>query len=254
MVPFVARPEIQTAARLIREAHLAVVFTGAGISTPSGIPDFRGNPSSLWNNINPMQIASLTALRNQPERFFGWLYPLAQKINKARPNAAHLAIAQLESAGFIKTVITQNIDYLHQAAGSTKVLELHGTSKTATCSQCHRQYTSDEFLPQFIETKAIPHCADCNGIIKPDIVLYEELLPVNTWNEAEQISKECDLMVIAGSSLEVVPASMLPLIAIRNGAQLIIVNHSPTDLDSIASLVLNEDVVDVFPAIARILL
>jgi NAD-dependent deacetylase len=254
MVSFIDRPDIQTAARLIREAHLAVVFTGAGISTPSGIPDFRGNPSSLWNIINPMEVASLTAFRNQPDRFFDWLYPLAQKIKNAKPNAAHVAIAKLEEAGYIQAVITQNIDYLHQAAGSKKVLELHGTSRTATCTQCLKQYTSDEFLAQFIETKAIPRCSDCGGILKPDIILYEELLPVGTWAEAERFSRECDLMVIAGSSLEVVPASMLPLIAVRNGAHLIIVNQSPTDLDSLASVVLNEDVIEVFPTLTRILL
>jgi NAD-dependent deacetylase len=245
---------IETAARLIREARLAVVFSGAGISTPSGIPDFRGGPNSLWTATNPMDSASLTVFMHQPERFFAWLRPLAEKIMGAEPNPAHIALAQLEKAGLIRAVITQNIDQMHQRAGSQHVLELHGTCQHARCIACQKEYPAEAYLPNLIKEGTVPHCTGCGGILKPNIVLFEELLPQQTWAEAEALSQECDVMLVAGSSLEVIPASSLPAMAARNGAQLIIVNRSETHLDSAASLVLNADVVDAIPAIARILL
>jgi NAD-dependent deacetylase len=245
---------IQTAARLIKDARLAVFFTGAGISTPSGVPDFRGSTDSLWNTNNAMEVASLSIFHEHPERFFNWLYPLANQIVAAKPNPAHLAVAEMEKAGLVKAVITQNIDHLHQDAGSQNVLELHGSITTATCSACSHQFTMEEYLPDFLKTREIPRCSICGGVIKPDIVLFEELLPFETWSEAERLSQVCDLMVVAGSSLEVIPASTLPMNAVRTGAQLIIINRTPTQLDSMASVILSNDVVDVLPNIARILL
>jgi NAD-dependent deacetylase len=245
---------IQTAARLIKEARLAVVFTGAGLSTASGIPDFRGTGDSLWNQTNPMESASLTVFHDNPHKFFDWLLPLAKKMATAHPNAAHQAISDLEKGGYIKAVITQNIDNLHQAAGCRHVLELHGTALTATCSSCRMKYKGEDYLPEFIQTGNIPHCSTCGGILKPDIVLYEELLPTRTWAEAEQFSQNCDLMIVAGSSLEVVPAATLPLMAARNGAELILINRTPTHLDSVATVVLNDDVTRALPEIARIVL
>lgn len=245
---------IETAARLIREARLAVVFSGAGISTPSGIPDFRGSPTSLWQSTNPMDAASLTVFMHQPERFYAWLRPLAEKMMQASPNPAHIALAEMEKAGYIKAVITQNIDHLHQLAGSQRVLELHGTCQQAHCIACQREVPADIYLPDLIEHGTVPHCAGCGGILKPNIVLFEELLPQQTWTEAEVLSQECDVMIVAGSSLEVIPAASLPAVAARNGAQLIIVNRTQTHLDSVASVVLNADVVEAIPAIARILL
>jgi NAD-dependent deacetylase len=172
----------------------------------------------------------------------------------AQPNPAHLAVAQMEQTGFIQAVITQNIDRLHQMAGSSRVLELHGTCERAKCTACQRIFLAQEYLPPLIENGTIPHCDHCGGILKPEIVLFEELLPQLVWNEAETFSQECDVMLVAGSSLEVIPAASLPNIAARNGAQLIIVNRTPTHLDSAASVVLNADVVEAIPAIARILL
>jgi NAD-dependent deacetylase len=245
---------IQNAARLIKEARLAVFFTGAGISTPSGVPDFRGSADSLWNTNNAMEVASLSIFHENPEKFFNWLYPLATQIAAAKPNPAHLAVAEMEKAGWVKAVITQNIDHLHQDAGSVNVLELHGTITTATCSVCDRHFAMDEYLPDFLNTRKIPKCSICGRVIKPDIILFEELLPFQIWSEAERLSEVCDLMVVAGSSLEVIPASTLPMNAVRTGAQLIIINQTPTPLDSMASIVLTNDVVDVLPNIARILL
>ncbi len=246
--------DIETAARLIREAQLAVVFTGAGISTPSGIPDFRGSNNSIWHHDSPMESASLTVFHNQPERFYKWLHPLAVKIFAAEPNAAHTAIARLEKAGFIKAVITQNIDQLHQKAGSESVFELHGSATSAICLKCQTHFNQQEYLPDFLEHGTIPRCSVCNSVLKPDIVLYEELLPARTWENAEEICQRCDLLLVAGSSLEVVPASTLPMIALRNGAHLIIINYSTTQLDDLASLVIHDGVEKTLPAIARILL
>lgn len=245
---------IEKTARLIQESRLAVIFTGAGISTPSGIPDFRSARTGLWEYDNPMEVASITSFNKTPEKFFNWLKPLAEKIAQAKPNPAHLAIARLEEAGLLKAVITQNIDHLHSDAGSKHILELHGSMQTCTCSVCHRQYQSSPFLTRLIQNNEIPHCSTCNGILKPDIILFEELLPVETWDEANTLGLKCDLLLVAGSSLEVVPAATIPLMAVRTGARLVILNRTATHLDQQASIIIHEDLVDVLPEIAERLL
>ncbi len=242
---------IEKTARLLQQSSLAVIFTGAGISTPSGIPDFRSARSGLWENDDPMEVASLTSFNNTPGKFFNWLKPLAEKITQAKPNPAHHAIAKLEEAGFLKAVITQNIDHLHQDAGSKHVLELHGSMQTCTCSICHKQYQSSPFLPQFIQNNEIPRCLICNGILKPDIVLFEELLPLKTWDEANTLGMNCDLFLVAGSSLEVIPASTIPMMAVRTGARLVILNRTITHLDPQASIIIHEDLVDILPEIVE---
>lgn len=244
---------VELAARMIEGAHQAVVFTGAGISTPSGIPDFRGSPDSLWQTNNPIEVASLTVFKQDPQKFYDWFRPLAIRIAAAEPNPAHVAIAQMENAGRFKAVITQNMDQLHQRAGSQHVLELHGSARSATCLSCGRHCSAEEFLLVFLEGDVIPRCSRCGGILKPDLILFEEMLPADVWREAEMLSQNCDMMLIAGSSLEVIPAASLPAVAARNAARLIIVNKTPTHLDSVAALTISADVVDVLPAIARIL-
>jgi len=240
---------LEKTARLIKESHLAVIFSGAGISTPSGIPDFRSQRTGLWEFDNPMEVASLTSFHKTPERFFNWLRPLAESMTKASPNPAHLAVAAMEKSGLLKAVITQNIDNLHQAAGSEHVLELHGSLKTCTCSICHKTQDTDLFLTPFVESGIIPHCSACGGLMKPDIVLFEELLPMQVWDEANTWSQSCDLIIVAGSSLEVIPASTIPMQAVRAGARLIILNRTPTHLDDQASLIIRQDLVTVLPAI-----
>src|SRR5512141_1382467 len=155
---------IEDAAELLRKAKRAVVLTGAGISTPSGIPDFRSEGTGLWSRDEPLEVASLRTFRTAPERFFEWFRPLAGQIYFAQPNAAHIALTQLEQAGHLKTIITQNIDTLHQKAGSTCVVETHGTLNTLTCTNCYQKYDSDRFLKSFIEDGKIPKCS-CNGIL-----------------------------------------------------------------------------------------
>jgi NAD-dependent deacetylase len=242
--------DIRLAAKLIREAGHAVVLTGAGISTPSGIPDFRSAGSGLWTLYNPMEVASLTAFRHHPEKFFDWLRGLALKMVQAQPNPAHIALAQLERAGAIQTIITQNIDRLHQRAGSKHVLEVHGTMSTLTCISCYRQYGADRFIKPYVENGQIPRCPNCGNVLKPDVVLFEEQLPFRTWLQAQTETNECDLMLVCGSSLEVIPVAHLPYQALESGAHLIVVNDTPTYIDERADVVLREDVAEVVPRIA----
>jgi NAD-dependent deacetylase len=245
------RVRIKKAANLISESQHAVVLSGAGISTPSGIPDFRSEGSGLWTRYDPMEVASLRVFRYHPEKFFAWMRSLALLIFQADPNAAHLALARLEQAGYIETVITQNIDGLHRRAGSQHVLEVHGSLQTLTCIGCYHQYESSGFIEPYLENGDIPHCPNCKDILKPDAVLFEEQLPYRTWLQAEQAIKSCDLLLVTGSSLEVLPVAGLPMRALENKAHLIIVNQTPTYIDDRADLVFNEDVADIIPQIAE---
>jgi NAD-dependent deacetylase len=234
--------EIQKARGLLKQAHFVVAFTGAGISTPSGIPDFRSQRSGLWNHFDPMEVASLTAFRLTPQKFWGWKRPLMRQIWNAAPNAAHIALAQLESTGVLKTIITQNIDGLHQRAGSHSVLELHGSIETMTCPACQTRVLSSTFRDLIETTEEIPLCHTCGAILKPDVILYEEMLPQDTWYAADSACASADLVLVIGSSLEVWPAASLPQMAVENGAHLIIANYSPTPLDARADVVLTQDV------------
>ncbi|HEY57226.1 MAG TPA: NAD-dependent deacylase [Anaerolineae bacterium] len=245
---------IREAAAYIRHARYGVVLTGAGISTPSGIPDFRSTGSGLWDKYDPFEVASLNAFRHHPERFFEWVRPLTREMMNAQPNPAHYAIAQLEQAGYFKTIITQNIDGLHQRAGSKQVIEVHGTLNTATCTRCFRTYPKETFLEAFLQSGEIPRCPECGGILKPDVVLFGEQLPWKAWSAAEKAARQCDLMFVAGSSLEVTPVANLPLIAVQSGAALIIVNHTPTYIDIRADVVLRGDVANIIPRIAQAVL
>ncbi len=241
---------IQRAAELIAESQNAVALTGAGISTPSGIPDFRSPTTGLWAQIDPMQVATAAAFRHKPEDFFNWIRPLARYMRQAQPNAAHHALAQLERSGKINSVITQNIDRLHQHAGSSNVIELHGNIESATCIRCYRIFQADAFAAELIDEQRLPTCNVCGGILKPNVILFGEALPVQALMQAKHAVSSCDLMLVAGSSLEVAPASDLPMLARHHGAQLIIINREPTHIDQVSEIVLHEDVAEVLPQIA----
>lgn len=245
------RAAIEDAADLIRKAKRAVALTGAGISTPSGIPDFRSEGTGLWSREEPLEVASLTAFRTIPARFFEWFRPLAGQIFYANPNAAHQALARLEEEGYLKTVITQNIDALHQKAGSKSVVETHGTMKTLTCTQCYQTFDSEPFFRSFIEAGTIPTCRYCNVILKPDVILFGEQLPHAAWGRAQRAARQCDLMLVAGSSLEVLPVAGLPMQAIDHGAHLIVINNTPTYVNVRADIVIMEDVASILPEIAK---
>jgi NAD-dependent deacetylase len=237
------------AAELLVNARHAVILTGAGISTPSGIPDFRSTDNGLWQKYNPLEVASLTAFRVNTNHFFEWFRPLTKQIVDANPNIAHYAVSELEKEGIIKTVITQNIDNLHQKAGSKNVFEIHGTLNTMTCVSCYTQYPSSQFLDSYLETGEIPICTRCHNTLKPDAILFEEQLPKKVWKRIVQEINKSDLMMVIGSSLEVIPVANLPYQIISNGGRLIIINNEPTYIDSRADVVLHEDVVTALPAI-----
>jgi NAD-dependent protein deacetylase/lipoamidase len=235
---------------LLREAQAAVAFTGAGVSTPSGIPDFRSPGSGLWENVDPMEVASLASFRYHPERFYAWVRPLAATMQHARPNPAHRALAALETAGRLKAVITQNIDELHQRAGSLHVLELHGSMRDATCGQCHQVWPGPPMMAKFVEDGTVPRCAACGGVLKPNVILMGEQLPEVVLREARTAARRCDVMLVAGSSLEVMPSAGLPMEAVTRGAKLIIVNREPTYLDDHADVLIQADVAEALPQMA----
>lgn len=243
--------KIHTAVEILKESKHAVVFTGAGISTPSGIPDFRSTNTGLWQKNDPMLVASATAFKHHPDRFYRWLQPLLLASSQAQPNPAHQAIAALEINGVVKAVITQNIDNLHQKAGSTNVIELHGTMESFHCPACQQPAKDSRAIMEEVLEGLIPYCTHCGAIMKPDITLYEEPLPVQAWQIANQEITHADVMLIAGSSLEVIPASSLPYDAYRRGSRIIIVNYSPTYLDPLADVIINGDVAEVLPTILQ---
>ncbi len=203
--------KIRCASDILKASKKGVFLSGAGISTPSGIPDFRSVNSGLWERYDPMKVASLTSFRHRPEVFFDWMRTLAKDIYQAKPNRVHYAVADLEKAGYIKTVITQNIDALHQRAGSKYVLEVHGSWQTLTCIECYLKVNSEPYMDAYLQQGQIPRCKRCGSILKPDLVLFGEQLPQKTWLAAQDASRECDVMVVAGSSLEVLPVAGLPM-------------------------------------------
>lgn len=240
---------LNRAASLLAQAKQAVAFTGAGISTASGIPDFRSPDCGLWNNVDPLKVASIYGFRQNPQAFFDWIRPLAKLTLNAFPNPAHFTLADWEAKGVLKAVITQNIDMLHTRAGSKAVYELHGNLREATCIHCFSVYPAAPIIAQFIEDGLAPRCPKCGSIMKPNLILFGEQLPMRELLGAKEVSRKADLFLIIGSSLEVFPASDLPTMALRNGAKIIIINLEPTRFDSSAELVIQADAAVVLPQI-----
>jgi NAD-dependent deacetylase len=239
--------ELARAAEMIRRSRYLVALTGAGISTPSGIPDFRSEGSGLWTIYDPMEVASIWAFSRRPEAFFEWVRPLARMIREARPNPAHYALARLEAAGILKALITQNIDELHQKAGSRRVIEVHGHLREATCIRCYRKVPAAPYLDAFLENGTIPRCEVCGGVLKPNVILFGEQLPAQAFLAAQQEARRADVFLVAGSSLEVAPAGDLPILAKEHGARLILINLSPTAADRYADLQIRGDVAEILP-------
>lgn len=232
---------------LLSQSEHALAMTGAGISTPSGIPDFRSTDGGLWSVHDPMEVASISAFKYHPQKFFEWFHDLAGLILTAEPNPAHIALARLEQAGKLEAVVTQNVDGLHQRAGSVNVCELHGHLREATCIACYQRVPVGDRLSAYVETGEPPRCDDCGGFLKPEIVLYGEQLPYQAVTLAHEYLAGADLVLVSGSSLEVSPAAELPYQAIQAGARLVIVNLEPTYLDERADVVIHADVAEVLP-------
>ena len=231
--------EIEQLAQLIIQSKKAIVFTGAGISTESGIPDFR-SPGGIWSRYDPEDFTIQKFLSGPAARRTIWKMSVeGGLLTEAEPNLAHHAIAELHQLGKLDCVITQNIDNLHQKAGvpEDKVFELHGNMQWVVCLGCGRRYPMPEVLQRIKEGMEVPDCPDCQGILKPDAVFFGEALPQGTLREAIRRAQNCDLFIIIGSTLVIYPAAYIPTYATEAGAKLAIVNLTPTPFDHHAAVV-----------------
>jgi NAD-dependent deacetylase len=235
-------------ARLIRAKQPCVVLTGAGISTESGIPDFR-SPSGIWAEVDPAEYASLPAFRADPVKVWRFYKPRIAMLTEAEPNDGHRALAALERAGLVEAVVTQNIDLLHERAGSRKVLEVHGSIRSATCPSCGSSYTRDAVVRKLEDSEA-PACERCGAILKPDVVFFGELLPVEAIERAFELARLARLLLVVGSSLEVHPVAALPEETLMAGGSVAIVNNGPTPYDQRADLKLEDRAGEVLGAVA----
>jgi NAD-dependent deacetylase len=239
------------ACELVRDARRALAFTGAGISAESGIPTYRDAGGALWSRYDPETYANIDYFRRDPSLFWRFFQDVRYRvISDATPNPAHRALAALEGAGRLRAVITQNIDGLHQAAGSREVIELHGNTRVIGCLDCGRDYTMDEVYAQ-LRAQLPPPCRACGGMLKPRVVFFGEELPPAALLRAAEAVRACDLLLAIGSSLVVYPAALLPSVAKRQGARLIIINKTPTQSDSEADAVLRRPAGEVLPELAR---
>jgi NAD-dependent deacetylase len=218
-----------------------VALTGAGVSVPSGIPDFRTPETGLWANVDPMEVAHIDVFEREPARFWSYYRPRFNSLGDKRPNAAHEALAELERRGLIEGVITQNIDRLHRAAGSQEVVEVHGSIATSACRDCAASYDIDEVNDLF-DGDGVAICSACDGPVKPDVILFGEMLPECAMVRAQELASSADLMICIGSSLIVHPVAGLPGIALDNGGRLAIVTKGPTPYDDRAVLKLEGEV------------
>jgi NAD-dependent deacetylase len=236
-------------AALIRDARSVVALTGAGISVPSGIPDFRSPGTGLWANVDPMEVAHIDVFRRDPERFWHFYGQRFQALDSKRPNRAHDALVALERAGMLDAVITQNIDQLHARAGTEQLVEVHGTIAHSSCLRCGAQYPLDAVRDrQGAAVDGVPRC-DCERPLKPDVVLFGEYLPADALERAERLAAGADVMLCIGSSLEVYPVAQLPAVTLAAGGQIAIITQGETPLDSRAAVRLRGDVVDELAAV-----
>jgi NAD-dependent deacetylase len=238
-------------AELIRGAESVVALTGAGISVPSGIPDFRSPGTGLWANVDPMAVAHISVWRRDPAHFWGFYGQRFALLDGKRPNGAHRALVELERRGLLDGVITQNIDGLHGAAGTRELVEIHGSVATASCLACGRRYPlADTRARLEADAEGIPRC-DCGRPLKPDVVLFGELLDEAAMERASALASGADLMLCVGSSLEVYPAASLPELTLSAGGRLAIVTQSATPYDRVAAVRLGGDVEKEFEEVLK---
>jgi NAD-dependent deacetylase len=244
---------IDSAAALIKQARHVIALTGAGISTPSGIPDFRSPHSGLWNKVDPMKVASLQGFLANPRAYYEWRKPLRQTLRTAQPNPAHHALATLEARGHVCAVVTQNIDGLHQRAGSQRVYEVHGNARELVCLACRQVVVEEAQAAHVTQPDGVLYCGLCGGLLKPNVVFFGELLPYEVVREVEREVRLCDLIIVVGSSLEVFPACDWPREAIQHGARAMVINYQPTYLDERADVVIHDDVATTLPELVAAL-
>jgi NAD-dependent protein deacetylase/lipoamidase len=243
---------VRRLAALVRERKPCVVLTGAGVSTESGIPDFR-SPGGLWAEFDPLEYGSIDAFRADPEKVWRFYAPRFATLTEAEPNAAHRALARLERAGLVEAVVTQNIDLLHERAGSREVVEVHGSIRTSTCPGCGERYPLARVLDLLGESGA-PRCPACGGVLKPDVVFFGELLPEAAIDRATELARRAALLLVVGSALEVYPVAGLPLETLDSGGDVAIVNLGPTAFDGRAAVRIDGSAGEVLAALADELL
>ena len=240
---------VRRAAELLRAASRAVALTGAGISAESGIPTFRG-AGGVWTQYDPIKVASIDSFMEDPTAYWSVARERGPAVLAAVPNPGHYALAGLEQAGHVAAVVTQNTDGLHQDAGSVRVIELHGSGRTVECLDCGTRESRRDVQPR-LEVQMPPRCRICGGaFLKPTVVLFGEPMPADAVAEATRLAEEADVMLVVGSSLVVYPAADIPLVAVRSGARLIVVNAEPTPFDKLAEVVIHGNAGEVLPEIA----
>ena len=229
-----------------------MVLTGAGVSVPSGIPDFRTPETGLWAKVDPMEVAHIDVFEHEPERFWSYYRPRFQALADKEPNRAHAALAELERRGLIEGVITQNIDRLHRTARSQNVVEVHGSIETSSCTACAASFGLDE-VEDLFDARGVAVCASCGGPVKPDVVLFGEMLPLAAIERATALAEAADLMLCVGSSLAVHPVAGLPQLTLDGGGRLAIVTKGETPYDAVAEIRLGGEVDEELTALLEAL-
>ena len=239
------RDPIAEGARLLREGKKILVFAGAGLSTESGIPDFR-SPGGVWDRYDPSDFYfdKIIASEETRERYWQMSTEFYGVMKDAAPNRAHLAIKTIEDKGKLLAVVTQNIDHLHHKAGNSpdRIIEIHGTAFSVSCLRCGQQYDREEIQRRLASGIKVPYCDDCGGILKPDTISFGQAMPEEKMRRAISHAQECDLCVVLGSSLVVYPAASIPVLAVQSGAPLMIINRDETPLDGEAHVVIHDSV------------
>jgi NAD-dependent protein deacetylase/lipoamidase len=241
--------EAQQVADLLHQAERAVVLTGAGISVPSGIPDFRSPGTGLWENVDPMEVAHIDAFRRAPDRFWSFYSQRFVSLRDKTPNGAHFALAELERRGLVRALITQNVDRLHRLAGTERLIEVHGSIDRSVCMECGAKVSLERVIELLRTAGGVPMCEACVAPLKPDVVLFGELLPERALAEAQALAMGADLMICVGSSLEVYPVAGLPAMTHGAGGRLALITQGPTAYDSDAEVKLDGDVVTELTAV-----
>lgn len=238
-------PLIAKGAKIIKEAEKILAFSGAGLSTESGIPDFR-SPGGVWSKYDPSDFYFEKFKSDEQARVKYWHMSTEfyQTMKDATPNRAHLTIKALEDAGKLVAVVTQNVDNLHHKAGNSpdKIIEIHGTAFSVSCLSCGKKYDREDIEERIKSGVKVPYCDDCSGILKPDTISFGQAMPEDKMAQAITHARECDLCIVLGSSLVVYPAASIPTHAVENGAKLMIINRDETPLDSMADVVVHESV------------
>src|SRR5919109_1321722 len=237
------RAAAEELAALISRSERTVALTGAGISVPSGIPDFRTPGRGLWTTVDPMKVAHIDAFHRDTKRVWEYYRPRFATLAEKQPNPAHRALVELEARGLLEAVITQNVDRLHRKAGSRRVIEVHGTIETSSCFDCGASYPL-EMVGELFDGEGVARCGGCGGPVKPDVVLFGELLPERAMNEAVALAAGADLLLCVGSSLEVYPVAGLPEMTRNAGGRLVIITQGATPYDGDADVKLDGDVVE----------